>query len=325
MFNQASGYFGSSSIPNQVSPELKENKTKVLLYGILNTITSLALGYFFYLFLESFSLLSIIGLCLFFILSVSLSVFSALAVKEPLERFVIVLLETLALLFFPAKLGGLWTMIGGLSFLIFSISASEVARSHGDNIIKFKFFNAAYSFSKSKSTAFTIFVSLVMFGYGFFNGDKLAKDFVNSSIDSSRFILQRYAPGINSSSPIDDVISSIVEKKAPIGTNISSIEATTFNLKKSLSETVGLKLTGRETIFEIIKNGISAKTKNLPYVFKQIGWIILGILIFWSVKSIAHIFSWPISLVAYMIYKTMLSYGFVRVKEEMITKESIII
>ncbi len=325
MINQGSGYFENKPLAGSSPQDMKENKTKVLLYGIFNTISSLALGYFFYAFLDSFSVWNFIALCLFFVVSLALSVFNAIAIKDHLERFILVLLEVLAIIFFPAKLGGFWTIFAGISYLIFSISAQSIARSYSDNVIKFKFYNVAYHFSKSKSTAFAIFISLVLFGYGFYNGDKLGQGLVDSTINSSRFLLERYVPGINSSSSVDDILLGVVEKKAPVGTSVYAIQSSVSAFKKSLGETIGLNLTGKETILELVKDGTYEKTKNLPSLYKNIGWVILGLLVFWSIKSLTHLFSWAISIVAYIFYKIMLSSGFVRVNEEMITKESIII
>ncbi len=308
------------NLSNQQSED-KEGKSKIIIFGLINTIAAFGLGYSIYLFFQDFNLAPFIVLLVATVIFSAISIFNYITVEEREEQYAIVLLEALAILFYSSKISFLWAIIGSGSFLVFSIPAIEAARRYRSNLIKMNFWSNVSHNLKNKMTVISLLITMITIGYGLSNSEKLGKLIVDSSIDSSKIILNHYVPGISSVSRVDEIISEIAKKK--VGNNSQVIAQAITQVKSYVMTDFGINITGKETIFDLLNNIVTQKTKNVSPLFKKIGLVALALLLFLSIKGIALLLTWFIVPLAYVIFKLMLSLKFIRYKYETIDKEYI--
>lgn len=175
------------------------------------------------------------------------------------------------------------------------------------------------------STAFLSLTFISLFLYIAvldFNQIKLSRAPFDYAVRSSEGLVQRILPRFSTKVNFGELLRMVVSRARPdLPPAVSDILVTdlTTRLAQSTNTAINLRENALDVIYRIINNLIDKIPANLrlPAI------IVFAIVIFFLINGGAFIFIWLISLLAWLIYKLMLTTNFAHIKLERSQKETV--
>jgi len=92
-------------------------------------------------------------------------------------------------------------------------------------------------------------------------------------------------------------------------------------LLKTISDALGVPVSRGDSVLDALHRAASAQIVKIPEDLKTPALFAFGFLVFLTIKSFGFIFYYPILLMAWLIYKLLITTGFAKVVEEDIKRE----
>lgn len=175
------------------------------------------------------------------------------------------------------------------------------------------------------STAFLSLTFISLFIYVSvldFNQIKLSRKPFDYAVKSSESLVQKVLPRFSTKLNFGELLKMAVSRvrpELPEETSEILVADLTNRLEKSTNTAINLK----ENALDIIYNLINGLLDKIPENLRLPTIIIFALMIFFVINGGAFIFVWLISILAWLIYKLMLTTDFARIKLERSQKETV--
>jgi hypothetical protein len=303
---------------------------KAIILDVLSVASAGLFGYLYYRYLS-------VGISIWFLLA-GLTLFGVLSVlqmflsKDTGRRFLIINLETAALLGFFYRDD--WQILAGagVAVLIFLTWGYLGGRVRLKGSIEIPFFGVTGTTLGKFTTAMIIFMILAYVPQLGSNGSFVsaqgfrvffdwAAGYVNSfypnlSLNDS---FGTFAQGIATMELADNPTFQGLSAQQKSATVSSTAAAFTDNLSQSASTTIVASESTSDAFYTVI-NGMLNSWKDKASSSFVLAW---GIILFFVLRGIGIIFVWLAQFVSLIFYEILLSAGFMRITETPQTKESI--
>lgn len=294
--------------------------------------------------------LSILGGVLFLII-VALE---AILVEKTRIIFLVAILQAFAplLVFIPNMRGTASAVLlgGALVFFIFQCEAMRRGRAMVKNGVRVKFFPIGKAVIPKTATGLFVFVSILFylsyFVWGYFN-EETGKRLSDELLKSANPILGVMVPGAGTNQTVDEFLARVAELQIRrLKTQSAAERVIEFDLdlltpeerklatqsiveeaKKRMEGALG-PLRGDEVVkdaaWRIGKSRFEELLENVSNLGTFIG-IAAGLLVFGFLKSLAFLLTWLVELLAFLVYKFLITVGFAKIETKPVNQESITI
>ncbi len=303
---------------------------KTCIIGLLAAGLGGGSGYFFNSFNVFLGLLLLVAFGIVFTIQ-------TLLVSSRLWLLILSLLESLAvaLPFFKTLNVG---FVGGwlLMFLIILLAALS-ARSEINNYFKIPFSRIAKTLAVDSLTAILLFVSIVYLGLG--GAPSLSDKQFKSLIDAATAdTFKLFVPVYDVNMKVLDVLTQglsgtllpdqkkILESASPEMRN-QIIGQGTGEIQKSIEGFLGvpvdLESTVSDLVYSTIKDKVSKFSDDVKVVLTAL--LLLSLWIMFKTSFAFPLVYWPISFISYLLYQSLLLFGFAYIQLEMKNREVIML
>ncbi len=342
----------------QVISESKEAETdrsvwKIIILGVLGVVASVASVSGFNRLLLGANYLYFWPTVIAFTLFLVLSILQIFLIKNLYKLAVIAFLESaVPLALFWDKLypqTSVMLVVGAAFAFIFLFAAAKQGRGVLENSIKMRFFEATRSFLPKIATGFLIFLSLILylnyFEWGNFS-EAMGHQVVTGILLGSEPIVKVIVPAVSFQSTIRDLLKSLATdeldktKIAIPGVSPSSPETDFQSLPKQDQERLIDQATDQlqnkvidqfgnvdpnekvtDFAYDLIQRYFATLTKSSPWILPA-----LAILFFFcAMKGILVFLYWFIALLAFLVFKMLVVFGFAYMNLETRSREFILL
>jgi len=302
---------------------------KSVILSFFIVLVGLALSYSFTQFIQLATTKWIVALFLWSIVLMALLILQSFFLKGFFLSAILTAFEVLAIgAFFVSNYSVLRTLF--LVVLWFSLLAAKtVASTELANSLKIRFFKVAGAALGMISKGLAIFITVFYLSFLAFQDPGVIKSHLVSA--------GNFTPGISFDESIDDVLkrfsSGDKEKKSSFlffnfGFDIPGLDeqlegAARGQFESLLSDIAGIRVSLSDTLADTIYNIASNKLSDLSPQMKTAIWIVVGILLYLSVRFILYIIGWLSVLVAFALFHLLMIFHFFRVTTESRDKEMI--
>jgi len=297
---------------------------------VLAVLSSIWVGYACSVFLETGAVLDFsISIFPFLVLTSFETVF----IKSLLRRSLVLLLETAILLSFFYQSSAIYLLTAGSAFLFFSLAGEILSRSLILTSIEVNFLKFTSPVFKKTITGLVLFTIIIFVPKW---NDKNV--FISPAAFGGVFvwasgIAQNFYPEIHFNSTVDDLAKEITRYQLtgsdyyanlPAAAQKSIFDSTLPQISDRLKQVLGGNLLGGEKIsdvlYKIILNSLNTWRSDFGIWF-VIAWIAV---VFLTSRTIGAFIWWIAALIALLIYQFLIALNFAAIKEESVTKESLV-
>ena len=259
--------------------------------------------------------------CFMAVIILALAVFSVRAATLPFLSF---------LTGFLLLAGIRWEYIAGafISFLLFLYGA-ERARNQADNQLKTSFYNFLRYGAPQTLTALALLFALVGYFYPInFATVQLPRETFEYATPFAETIIESFAPAYKPGMTLDEFFSAgagasldnlgNMKKNAAIK---ALLDQEIKKQRESLSEQIGVKLTGQEKLPDIISAVSGAYLSRYLTRYQNIAPAIIALSVFLGVKSFGLIIDRLAVLLAWIFAKILLALNIIRKQKTTVDKE----
>ncbi len=300
---------------------------KTLTFGVFAVISAGAFGYAFAIFLAGGS---------FWWVAAALMVWSATSVvlgfiqKNGKERFIIALLESIALVAFFYTVAWQALTITGVFVLFCLLWGYFSVRSELNNTLEVRFFTASGKVVGKVVTAAIIFVIIMYGSLANNNGSLFVSEGVfNSFFNWTAIFVDKFYPTIPITGSFGDFAQGIARLQLKDNPAFTSLPLTEQNqtiadsaqqfMRGFTTSTNAATMPTSNVFYDYISNMLSNLQNRYNDLFIG-GW---GLLLFLILRSIGIIVVWVGQFGALILYEILLAAGFMKINERTATKETI--
>lgn len=296
---------------------------KTLIIGLVSGLLALAYGYFYSQFTLAGSGPSLLIALIAGIFYLALFLVKSLVIDDRYWTLSLIIVDVLAItFFFWLKAPIVWLATGAAITAALLFVADWRGKTELGNMIKIRFRELKITVI---STAFLSLTFISLFIYVSvldFNQIKLSRKPFDYAVKSSESLVQKVLPRFSTKLNFGELLKMAVSRvrpELPEETSEILVADLTNRLEKSTNTAINLK----ENALDIIYNLINGLLDKIPENLRLPTIIIFALMIFFVINGGAFIFVWLISILAWLIYKLMLTTDFARIKLERSQKETV--
>lgn len=311
----------------QIVPQNKFDY-KIFVLDLLSILSALAAGYSYRLFLDgtetpflsSFNYL-LVSAAVFF----TLSALENVLVKSWRRRILAVFLESLSLLAafydYPFYLAA----VSALLIFLFILWGEQEGQAEIKNNTSIRFLRIIKLQFKKMVTGFSLAAAVIYMAAASGNGALISRETFSGFFDASSGFTKYFYPGNDFNISMAEwarnfVVSQLRQRNdfqnLPPDQQQKAIENTTENFLKSLSEKLGVKINPEKSVKDNAYEVISSKMKELKENLGNSFIIFWTLIVFLFIRSFGFLFYWPVSWLAWLVYKFLLEMKIIEVKGE---------
>lgn len=344
---------GIQVISESKEAEIDNNIWKIVLLLVLGILTSIASVAGFNRLLSGWDSVFIFPTLIAFIFFLVFTVLQIFLIKSRVKFALIAFLESFApLVLFQDRIYPQpeWVLLGGtiLAF-IFLFSAMNRGRQMLADSVRLSFFRTSRMFlSRAALGFFFLFTTLIYlnyFSWGLFN-EKMGKTMVAGMLSSSEPIMNVIVPGVPITGTAEELIRALAASQLRDSSQkfLSSIDTSAeaqfrYLPARDQEIIIGQFSSQLEKVFQDKFEGFKLSDKVSDIAFSFISdyaaklnssspWIIpisVCILFFLAVKGIFAVIYWLIALIAFLIFKLLIAFGFARISSEERNREFVLL
>ncbi len=296
---------------------------------VLTVVSALAAGYSFKFFVDSRIISPLLVSTGFLIIFSCLGV---LLIQSLKRRFLILIFEVIALLFFFYRESLSFLVATGL-VVFFIIGFGEVlSRTELLNSVKLRFFRSTTPLAKRTVTALSLLFVLFYLPQWEGGGALISKAWFESAAGWSIMSIESFYPELNLHSNLKDFTTSSAEyqlskdnswKVVPPAVKKQVTEQTASQIMTAINKYLGMNLSGKEPVVDVIYNFLTKTFENWRLEFGSWFLFAWAALMFLLVRSIGTVFWWLIIFLAFVIYELFLGLDIIYVRGESVMRETI--
>jgi len=303
---------------------------KAIVFDVLVVAVAAALGYFYKGYLEG--TVSTVWLAVVGGVFLVVSAIEAILPRSMRRRLLILIFEAIAVLvFFLSERLDVLLLSGGF-FVIFSLWGDKNCRDELGGSLEVKFFKATRQVFTKSSTAFIILFLTLYLPYWNLDSIFVPVGTWRSFYGSTAAFINKFYPEIDVSSKFGSLAESVARLELqnnkdylslPEVNRESIVKQSSAQVVENLSKSLGVTIKPDEQTSDVFYDFIVNILKKWYEQFQQffiIGW---SLVVFIIARSLAVIVYWLASLVAFVIYQLLLSFGAIHIVGESRTHEVI--
>lgn len=309
------------------------SKLKIDILAVLSIVCALFFGWFLSKLIalaswQYFGIVLVSG-----ILFLIIFLYKAIFVKEPRVAAFMVFLDVAALLIFFFKFA--WAL--GFVFVVIYLLlyfANRDGRWFIDNNLKINFWKVSQVvLPKALISLFLIPSVFVPLNYQVQNQEfPLPQEVFKAVINYSSKFVNIFIPGLNLNNSIEEETSKLISDKVRRNEQLGEftpgmkkqiVEEGQKGLYSQISDWLGMKINPSAGISETLYASLRQKFTMQSSEIKSLIFLLIGLIIFLSLASLL----WPIriviTIIAWVGYELLISFGFARITNEDVAKEVI--
>lgn len=264
-----------------------------------------------------------------------LLLFSSLEViltKSLLRRFLILVLETIAILSFFLNEQIFYLAVAGGIFLAFSLWGEILSRSEIINCIEVRFLKFIFPLLNKTMTALAFIVIIFYLPHWDSKNIFVSKQAFGGIFTFSTGFIHDFYPEINFNSTVNDLAREITVyeltgtypyEDLPVVAQQTLLNQILSQTQEQLRKFLGSNITGNETLRDVSYDLI---LKSLVDWREQFGgWFIAAWLavLFLVARSFGVIILWVSALISLLVYQLLVAFNFIAIRGESTTKETV--
>jgi len=296
---------------------------KTILIVLISALLALAYGYFYSQFTLAANYLALLAALMMGVVYLALFLVKSLVIENRSWIIKSIIVDVLMIsAFFWKTAPAAWLVLGlALTMLLFFV-ADWRGKQELDNMIKIRFRELKLTVI---STAFLSLVFISLFLYISvldFNQIKLSRAPFDYAVRSSESLVQKVLPTFSTKLNFGELLKMAISKARPDLPPENSdalITDLTDKIERSTNTVINLQENALDVIYNLINNFLNKIPQNLrlPVI------IAFALVMFFIINGGAFIFIWLISLLAWLIYKLMLTTNFAHITLERSQKETV--
>ncbi len=338
-------------ISESKEPELDRSFWKLLLLIVVGTVWSVLAAYTFNHFLTTANYTSLLWTLILILLFLVHVVLEAVLIKNGVRRAGFLFLQCVAPLeIFYAEIfagQGMVLLIGvAVLFVLTVVGAARGARVLL-NGMTIRFSEAARTTVPLVASGIALFLAIVLFanyfGWGTFN-ETVGHALLDGTLRAAEPIVQLWFPKVTFDQPLKDFLANVAETEiqnqyaqavqgvagVPNLSELSDAQKTQLlstaaeDMRTNLQRATGLSLDPGAPARYLIYQLISERLSGLPSGTNQLIGLGVALVFFLAARGIIALLLPLVLLLAYLIYKFLLSVGFVHISTETRTREFVV-
>ncbi|PIU99266.1 hypothetical protein COS59_00705 [Candidatus Wolfebacteria bacterium CG03_land_8_20_14_0_80_36_15] len=322
-----------------MSAELINGKSKftpAVIKGIFLAIFGIAAIYFVGNFLnstiKSYSGIALIKLIVAISVFLLIFFFQTLFLRSKWQLNLVVFLEVLTLTFcLKDVLLYKSILVGLILFWIVLLYGAFLASREIENTLKISFYRVNHIVFSQAITAFSLLLAIIG-GVIFFNFlSQQAFDF-QKLITPLLGITEKILPSNFISNLIRNILKGFIEqqissdaklKLLPEAQREKIIEDALKQIEKEMGGKLDASAIFKNKEIQVFLQGLSDKFLNIPPQTKVYIAVALSLAIFFTLKGVGVVLTWPLTLIAFLFYELLLATNFAKISIEQTNKEKI--
>jgi hypothetical protein len=191
------------------------------------------------------------------------------------------------------------------------------------NMLHIRFFRLSNSIVRTAMSGFALFAALYVTGALVGMTTVIPKTSFVYLFESAEPIVERVIPRFSGGITVHDAVYDLIAFRADPGATSAEIESAVGESIVSINERFDIELTGGEVAVDVLYDNLLAGLHELDIGVQAAVLILIGAVLFFTIKGVAFFANWIIVSVAYGCYMLLKLSGFFEITSTSMLKEAV--
>ncbi len=331
--NGMDGKIPSLNLISRVKPETPARQPgvyKPIIFDVLSVIAAYGVGWAYAQYLTA--KMPITNLSAVLVAFAALSTLQVFFTKGLDRRLLILILETIAMLFLFYKYDLRILSAAAAVLLVFRLWGEKIGRTELENGLEVRFFKAALPALQKLTTALIVAFVILYFPQWSQKNAFVSKDAFQTFFEWTAGTVKNFYPTINLSSSFGNLTQDLARfgllnnpdfRNLPAQNQELMVKQAAVQVADSLRKNIGGEILNNEPVSGVVYRLILETLTRWKDQFQN--WFLVGwaIAVFFVIRGFGFIFYGLAGLIAFIIYQILLSFGFIHIFGESRTHETI--